>query len=247
MDGLEASSRIAHLGVTAPIVALTANIMSNDVELYKSSGMSDYIGKPFTSQELWRCLIKHLTAVSFTATDRNQLLAEDDMLLKQLRIGFVKSNQNAFAEIINAIGTDDIKLAHRLVHTLKSNAGQIGKTRLQDVARAVETTLADGKNRSTEKQLNALESELRSVLTELAPMLAELESKEIIKTTDAEKIRLILERLEPLLENRKPECTDMLDEIRTIPGAEELALHIENYRFKQAISELPNLRKEWVE
>jgi len=33
MDGLEASSKITELGIKTPIVALTANIMSNDMEI----------------------------------------------------------------------------------------------------------------------------------------------------------------------------------------------------------------------
>jgi signal transduction histidine kinase len=59
MDGLEASSEIFHLNQGIPIVAMTANIMSGDVMVYKMSGMNDCIGKPFTSQELWRCLMKY--------------------------------------------------------------------------------------------------------------------------------------------------------------------------------------------
>jgi signal transduction histidine kinase/ActR/RegA family two-component response regulator len=64
MDGLEAASEIQKLNAGIPIVAMTANIMSNDIEVYKTSGMNDYIGKPFTSQELWQCLMRYLEPVS---------------------------------------------------------------------------------------------------------------------------------------------------------------------------------------
>jgi len=60
MDGLEAASKILEMGVKTPIVALTANMMSSDLEHYRTSGMSDYLGKPFTAQELWRCLLKFI-------------------------------------------------------------------------------------------------------------------------------------------------------------------------------------------
>ncbi|MDR3012750.1 MAG: response regulator [Chitinispirillales bacterium] len=59
MNGLEAAAKIIELGVPTPIVALTANIMSSDLELYGQSGMAGHLGKPFTSQELWRCLMKY--------------------------------------------------------------------------------------------------------------------------------------------------------------------------------------------
>ena len=60
MDGLEASSKIIESGVDTPIIATTANIMTNDLCTYKSSGMSDCLGKPFTTQDLWRILTKYL-------------------------------------------------------------------------------------------------------------------------------------------------------------------------------------------
>jgi signal transduction histidine kinase len=61
MDGLEASARIMELNVGIPIVALTANIIYNDKEIYKKNGMNECVGKPFTSQELWRCLMNYFT------------------------------------------------------------------------------------------------------------------------------------------------------------------------------------------
>ena len=61
MDGLEASARIMELNIGIPIVALTANIIYNDKEIYKKNGMNDCVGKPFTSQELWSCLMKYFT------------------------------------------------------------------------------------------------------------------------------------------------------------------------------------------
>ena len=61
MDGLEASARIMEIDAGVPIVALTANIIYNDKEIYKKNGMNECVGKPFTSQELWRCLMKYFT------------------------------------------------------------------------------------------------------------------------------------------------------------------------------------------
>ncbi|MDR0464594.1 MAG: response regulator [Treponema sp.] len=63
MDGLEASAKIIELKTGIPVIAMTANIMSGDWDIYKKSGMNDCVGKPFTSQELWRCLLKYLRPV----------------------------------------------------------------------------------------------------------------------------------------------------------------------------------------
>jgi len=61
MDGIEAAGRIRGLNTGVPIVAMTANIMSDEIELYLKSGMSDCLGKPFKSQELWHCLMRYFT------------------------------------------------------------------------------------------------------------------------------------------------------------------------------------------
>jgi len=65
MDGLEAAKRIHDLGVTVPIIAMTANIMPDDVKKYIEGDMDDCLGKPFVSQELWSCLLKYLEPVSW--------------------------------------------------------------------------------------------------------------------------------------------------------------------------------------
>jgi CheY-like chemotaxis protein len=60
MDGLEASSAIRQLGCSSPIIALTANVMTRDTGVYYRYGIADHLGKPFTTQELWDCLSRHL-------------------------------------------------------------------------------------------------------------------------------------------------------------------------------------------
>ena len=49
MDGIEASRRIRALGgdyATLPIIAVTANVMPDDIARFRSSGMSDHLAKP---------------------------------------------------------------------------------------------------------------------------------------------------------------------------------------------------------
>jgi len=243
MDGLEASAKITELGVNMPIVALTANIMSHDLKLYKDSGMVDYLGKPFTSQELWQCLVKYFDVVSVTNIDVKKLSYEDEKLLQQTRLSFVKNNQDTFVKIKLAVDSGDVKTAHRIAHTLKSNAAQIGKEALRKIAAEIEDTLSSEGNLLTSQQIDTLETELKSVLSELAPLLNEFNSKIIEEITDKGKILEIIGRLEPLLVAKNPECEDMLDEIRAIQKSEELVKFIENFNFKRAHEELLKLKE----
>jgi signal transduction histidine kinase/DNA-binding NarL/FixJ family response regulator len=60
MDGMEAASEIIKLKIGTPIIAITANVMETDKNRYIEYGMIDCLSKPFTSQDLWKCLLKHL-------------------------------------------------------------------------------------------------------------------------------------------------------------------------------------------
>ncbi|MCL2175913.1 MAG: ATP-binding protein, partial [Treponema sp.] len=171
MDGLEAASKIQELKTGIPIVAMTANIMTNDKDIYRANGMFDCVGKPFTSQELWRCLMKYLTPVTRGNDEKNIILEADAEFQRMLQVYFVKSNQNRCDEIRKAIEEGDIELAHRIAHTLKGNAGQLGKTILQKAATDVEKNLKHGKNLVSEEQLMILEVELNMVLNEYASQI----------------------------------------------------------------------------
>jgi CheY-like chemotaxis protein len=244
MDGLEAAARIKELGIKTTIVALTANIMINDLELYTQSGMSGYLGKPFTTQELWRCLNEYLIATSFSAVDGESEAAHFEAFTKKLRLNFVKSNQNTFAEIKKALEKDKVKLAHRLVHTLKSNAGQIGEKPLQEAAAAAESMLLNDENCLTPEQLNILETELGALLEKLAPVLAEAEAQTRIIPLVSEEVRELFAQLEPLLKRHKPECLNLTDKLKAISGTGELIRQIENLDYKQALVSLSKLNDD---
>jgi len=177
MDGLEAAVEIVKLDNKIPIVALTANIMTEDMEAYKAHGIADCVGKPFTSQELWRCLLKYLTPVKQSDLQKEMMKKEEpayDMeFQKSLEKYFIKANINKYEELCKLIESGDIKMAYKLVHALKGNAGQIGKNRLQSAAASVEHQLADGVNTASPEQMETLKSELDAVLTEFLPLLNE--------------------------------------------------------------------------
>jgi len=69
MDGLEAAEKIFALNLDIPIVAMTANVMPDDKDIYESLGIDDCVSKPFTSQELWQCLLKYLEPITWKEAD----------------------------------------------------------------------------------------------------------------------------------------------------------------------------------
>jgi len=243
MDGLEAALKIKEMKTKTPIVALTANVMTNDMEHYRESGMSDTLGKPFTANDLWRCLVKYIPVESYSIVDSVRQLEEESKTKRKLKINFVKNNQTTYNEFTNALVTGDIKTAHRIAHTLKSNAAQIGANRLKNAAASVEIVLADGLS-LTDDQKTIMKSELDKVLRELAPLLEQEENTNKPVITDREKIHELIETLEPLLQNNSTKCTKLLDEIKAVQGMEEIAHYIEDFSFDLALEALRIMKKE---
>ena len=245
MDGMEAASKISALNTGIPIVAMTANIMNSEVEQYKARGMADCLGKPFTSQALWRILFKYLTPVDNVQIQEYKQVQHDNELQNKLRINFIKINQTKFAEITDAISAGDIKLAHRLAHTLKGNAGQVGKIQLQSIAAEIENMLNNGATEIPEKNMSRLRAELEQALREFRPLLdEELAARSGYPPLNNKQTLALFEKLELMLENINPECVNLLDEIRSVPGTEKLERYIENYDFYSALTALLNLKKE---
>jgi len=251
MDGLEAAVLIKKLQAEIPIVAMTANIMSGEMEQYRESGMPDYIGKPFTSQELWRCLLKYLKPTDIDKVPEKTQTIADAELQKYLQQLFFKYNQNRYEEIAEALKAGDIKLAHRLSHSLKGNAAQLSRGSLQKAAADVEFRLKDGKNLATEEQLKALHTELAAFLDELSSLFSETQARsEADQISDQEpaildpqELRDLFDKMENLLESGNLESINYNDELRAIPGSEEMIQHIENLDFDLALSKLKELRK----
>ena len=80
---------------------------------------------------------------------------------------FKESYADICHEIETALDSGDIKHAHRLVHNLKSNAGQLRKTSLQIIAAEVEGDLKNEVNNVTKQQMQELERELKKVIEEI--------------------------------------------------------------------------------
>jgi len=231
--------------------------MSNDIEIYKKSGMYDTLGKPFTSQELWSCLLRYIPVEGYTDLDGDRRDADNAKLQNWLRVQFIKKNSNAYTEITAALDAGDVILAHRLVHTLKGNAGQLNRTKLQEAADDVENSLSGGKNLASSAQMEKLETELNAVLSELGSGAAALEDDEIKDTevvnSGAENESTIyeftaaelelLKKLESLLKSSDSECLDLTDSLRSIPGCAAMIEFMEDFDFISAAKALDALIK----
>ena len=244
MDGIEAAREIFKLGCDIPIIAMTANVMADDRAIYAKAGMKEIIGKPFSSQELWTCLKKYLTPVAYHEENKHQREKVNRDLHQRLVNTFVSSNKDKFPEIEKAIEAGDIKLAHRLVHTLKSNAGQLERTRLSQLAGDVEKGLKTGADNTIPEQMEALRIELDSTIKELEPLVKSTGSAQVSdEKSGALSSRRLLKELKPLLLDSDFDCLTFIEDLRLIEGSGKLIEKIENLDFELALPELEELMK----
>jgi HPt (histidine-containing phosphotransfer) domain-containing protein len=139
--------------------------------------------------------LKYFKPVTWQKEDVPQRERADDELQQKLINSFCKNNKTKFEEINDAISVGNIVLAHRLAHTLKSNAGQLGKTLLQKAAEDIEERLKEGKNFVNPEQLETLKVELGLVLAELELLVssspqpvAEVSTEPLVKESAIELI-----------------------------------------------------------
>jgi signal transduction histidine kinase/CheY-like chemotaxis protein len=72
-NGLEATKEIRLTNKELPILAMTANVMQDDIENYLASGMNNHIPKPFDKEDLFRKMLNVLNKESILSRAPNDL------------------------------------------------------------------------------------------------------------------------------------------------------------------------------
>jgi len=247
MDGIEAATIIGKLDVGTPIVAMTANVMVSDQEAYKLSGMRETVSKPFTSQVLWRCLLRYFTPVEWVNEDVAKVKAEEEKFMLKMMTQFIENNRGVCENIEDAIASGNIAHAFRLAHSLKNHAGIIEKPILQRAAFAVESALANGENRLLEADMGKLKEELQTVIREIQPIVSGIiVEKAQTAVLDRAELLAFLAELEPLLEDGNIKYSKHVEKLRHEPDCETLIAHMENFNAPAALIALTELKKKWV-
>ena len=242
MDGKEATEQLLINGIDVPIIAVTANVLTENLTIYKDDIFSDHLSKPFTSKELWRVLIKYFKPTEWQGEDEATKAGSDTSLRQKLIKVFLKDGSNKGKLIREAVESKNFILAHRLAHTLKGNAAQINAKSVQIAAYNIEKKLASGDKTVPEEMLVTLETGLNYVLREMEnELIPEPERKQKSDVNAHE----LFDAIGNLLLDRDSACLKHVDALHSIPGSEELIEQMENFDFKLAYKTLSELRKEW--
>ena len=249
MDGLEATAKIREMGGKyehLPVIALTANAIQGAREMFLANGFNDFISKPIDSYELTRVLENWLppekVKVEIHQKDQQTRSSKEDELLLKATVTFVKENKHVLENITALLSSGDIKTAHRIAHTLKSSAGYLKKTELQEAAFSIEQSLQSEPPAYTSEQLDTLERELTKALLEFEPLVKEsLSNKPDIVQIDDKKLMELLLKIKPFLEKGDVGAVGFVADLQSVAGMDEMAGLIDDYDFEGALELLNTL------
>lgn len=162
MDGLEATRRIREEisgGGKIPIVGLTASALKEQVEACRAAGMDDVISKPIERERLEAVLERYAPAIG-TRTGRHvirppleraaavggeisrarfaEVTMGDAVLARGLVEHFEQGARQSCDDLEAGLDRGDFHLARRAAHTLVGASANMGATRLEAVAIAME-------------------------------------------------------------------------------------------------------------
>jgi PAS domain S-box-containing protein len=175
MDGIEATRQIRGLDgpqAAVPIVALTANVLTDSRDRFLGAGMNDYVSKPVDRQTLVSTILKwantddeagagrqtEVGSLSVIDGDALVALGEDtspDLVPRMVEV-FVEELRSRAASIMDGLEINDPKRLASEAHALKSSAATYGARIIADHARRIDQACKDGDVLAAESQAREL-------------------------------------------------------------------------------------------
>jgi len=196
MDGIEAVKHMRNFGYTYPIVALTANAVAGQTDMFINNGFDDFISKPIDIHHLNSVLIKYVRdkqSLEVIETARKESVGKifeipqiDPMLLES----FIRDSNKALAWLGECCSnTDKFKDEEALkkftitVHGMKSSLWNIKENELAEIADKLEM---DGKEIYKEYGDDASKAKIKELLTNSAPLFIN-KLKELLEKLNAKR------------------------------------------------------------
>lgn len=240
LDGLSATRELRKEArfQDLPIIAMTANAMTHDVERCSEAGMNDHIAKPIDEEVLWTTLSRWIEPQRSQNVDWESKLPDGwtehgldnipgldaDMGLshvggsadfyRDIVRKFVSGYRNFSSTLGKAMDKGDFVEAEILAHSMKGLAGTIGATEIQARSERVEQMLAQKDHGpEVDKALGSLFTSLNELMGYLDITLSEDETAdaEAAPVPDQEMLDELCRSLAALLSEGDAEVLALFD------------------------------------
>ncbi|MEA3151946.1 MAG: hypothetical protein QOD56_2885, partial [Gammaproteobacteria bacterium] len=178
MDGFTATRHVRELegregrGKRIPIIALTANVMTEDRENCIAAGMDAHLGKPLEPSQLADCLGRYLKENEATAdvdlVALRELTGGDAEFERELVETFISSGDQCLAEIVTALDASDLETIGKRAHALKGASANIHAHTLSAAASSLETAARTNAVQEIDGLVSQLKEKLRAVNAQLS-------------------------------------------------------------------------------
>ncbi len=180
MDGYQAAGRIREMGLTLPVVALTANAMKGSEQTVLEAGFSHYMPKPIDLDKLTRLLAELLggeqtglkaaqktvaapiaPATEPVVTSNQKIfspLAASNPKFQQIVEQFVVRLDDRVKHMKESLAEGDLHTLGQMGHWLKGSGGTVGFTQFVVPAQELEVACIAGDQQKAAQQLTVIEN-----------------------------------------------------------------------------------------
>ncbi|MCL2627299.1 MAG: transporter substrate-binding domain-containing protein [Oscillospiraceae bacterium] len=250
MDGIETTEILRKTGYDKPIVALTANAVAGQADVFLQNGFDDFISKPIDIRQLNTILNtlvrdkqpEHVIEAARLSSNTNEADSSDSdanpahSLLMESFIRDAERALETLTEIINdgSFNADSLQRFTTVVHGIKSSLRNIGAEQLGEVAYTLEIC-------GREKTISLLKEQTPGFIDELHELLEQLKAEQAT-TVSSSKSDDLAEKLlsvkKMCAEYNRLGVLEVLAEIRNYSDeAKELAGKLEEHIHHGAFEE----------
>ena len=205
IDGIETTKRLREMGYTHPIVALTANAVAGQAQIFLGNGFDDFISKPIDVRQLNAVLNRLIRdrkppEVVEEARQRHKAKQEQesdnkapqsqpaiDPLIAEIFLRDAKKSIEVLDNIVakgSPYSNEDLRTYVIHVHGLKSALANIGKDGYFRCCAQLEELGRDENFKALDKETPAFLSSLKAYVEEISPKEEEAAAETVSETEE---------------------------------------------------------------
>jgi signal transduction histidine kinase/CheY-like chemotaxis protein/HPt (histidine-containing phosphotransfer) domain-containing protein len=150
MDGLKAFELIQSTCSNVPVIALTANAMKADVELYMSLGFNAHIAKPINRENFIETITRYLNI------EKPQDVSLEGDEMDDIKAQYVVRLVKRVSDLRDCQAQNDWEEIGKHAHAIKGSAGMFGFDDLGTTGGQLELAVKNGVQEECESQLHQL-------------------------------------------------------------------------------------------